>query len=61
MGFDHSIFGRSRDRLLQSEKHKEAFFKLLGLLVDEGLVKEKEKKCVDSTHIIANVAVPADT
>ncbi|MCS5695794.1 transposase [Desulfofundulus thermocisternus] len=61
MGFDHSIFGRFRDRLLQSEKHKEAFFKLLELLVDEGLVKEKEKQRVDSTHIIANVAVPAAT
>ncbi|WP_165613296.1 hypothetical protein [Desulfofundulus thermosubterraneus] len=43
------------------EKHKEAFFKLLELLIDGGLVKENEKHRIDSIHIIANVAVPAAT
>ncbi|MCL6559927.1 MAG: hypothetical protein K6U74_14270 [Firmicutes bacterium] len=26
MGFDHSVFGKFRDRLLASQKHKEALF-----------------------------------
>jgi IS5 family transposase len=59
MGFDHSVFGKFRDRLLTSQKHKEALFELVKMITDTGLIKQNESQRTDSFHIIANVAVPA--
>ncbi|HAU31358.1 MAG TPA: hypothetical protein DCW46_03575 [Desulfotomaculum sp.] len=59
MGFDHSVFGKFRDRLLTSQKHKEALFELVKMVTNAGLIKQNESQRTDSFHIIANVAVPA--
>ncbi len=59
MGFDHSVFGKFRERLLASSKHKEALFELVKMITDAGLIKKHENQRTDSFHIVANVAVPA--
>lgn len=59
MGFDHSVFGKFRERLMTSSKHKEALFELVKMITDAGLIKQNENQRTDSFHIIANVVVPA--
>ena len=59
MGFDHSVFGKFRERLMTSSKHKEALFELVKMITDAGLIKQNESQRTDSFHIIANVDVPA--
>ena len=59
MGFDHSVFGKFRERLLASQKHKEALFELVKMIADAGLIKQNENQRTDSFHVIANVAIPA--
>ncbi|GAB6274417.1 MAG: hypothetical protein STSR0004_12800 [Peptococcaceae bacterium] len=59
MGFDHSVFGKFRDRLLTSSIHKEALFELVKMVTGAGLIKQNESQRTDSFHIIANVVVPA--
>jgi transposase len=59
MGFDHNVFGKFRDRLMASQKHKEALFELVKMVTDAGLIKQNESQRTDSFHINANVAVPA--
>lgn len=61
MGFDHSAFGKFRDRLLFSQKHREALFTLVKMITKAGLIKQNENKRTDSFHIIAGVKVPAAT
>ncbi|MQL54031.1 transposase, partial [Desulfofundulus thermobenzoicus] len=51
--------GNFRDRLLESQQHKEALFTLVQMITDAGLIKKNENQRTDSFHIIANVAVPA--
>jgi hypothetical protein len=59
MDFDYSVFGKFREHLLASQKHKEAFFELIKMSTDSGLIKKHENQRTDSFHIVANVAVPA--
>ena len=56
--FDHSSLGDFRKRLLDHGKEKEVFDKILGKLVESGLVKKDEIQRIDATHIIADIAVP---
>ena len=60
-GFDHSLFGRFRDRLLTNPGYKEALFRQIELLKAEGHIKPDEPQRVDATHVVANIAVPSAT
>lgn len=59
MGFDHSSFGKFRERLLNLEKYKDIFYELVRMIADAGLIKRDEYQRTDAFHIVANVAVPA--
>jgi transposase len=56
--FDHSSLGDFRERLLQNGKEKEIFDKILGYLVEKGLIQKDEIQRIDATHVIANIAIP---
>jgi transposase len=56
--FDHSSLGDFRERLLKNGKEKEIFDRILDHLVKEGLIKRDEIQRIDTTHIIADVAIP---
>lgn len=55
-GFDHSLFGRFRDRLLTNPVYKEALFRQIELLKAEGYLKPDELQ-----RVVANIAVPSAT
>ncbi|QPJ61640.1 MAG: IS1182 family transposase [Candidatus Nitronauta litoralis] len=59
--FDHSSLGDFRKRLLEHEKEKEVFDKLLDKLVKEGLIGRNEIQRIDATHVIADIALPTMT
>lgn len=56
--FDHSSLGDFRKRLLQNEKEKEVFDRILKQLIKKGLIEENEIQRIDSTHVIADIAIP---
>ncbi len=56
--FDHSSLGDFRERLLQNEREHAVFDRILKHLVREGLIKEHETQRIDSTHVIADIAIP---
>jgi len=56
--FDHSSLGDFRKRLLENGKEKKIFDRILGELVDKGLVKKDEVQRIDATHVIADIAIP---
>jgi len=56
--FDHSSLGDFRERLLKNGKEKEIFERILGHLVEKGLVKRDEIQRIDATHVIADIAIP---
>ena len=59
--FDHSSLGDFRKRLLEHEQEKAVFDKLLGKLVNEGLIGRNEIQRIDATHVIADIALPTMT
>jgi transposase len=56
--FDHSSLGDFRKRLLQNDKEKEVFDRILGHLVKAGLIKKNEIQRIDATHVVADIAIP---
>jgi transposase len=56
--FDHSSLGDFRKRLLDNGKEKEIFDRILGHLVERGLIEKDEIQRIDATHIIADIAIP---
>lgn len=56
--FDHSSLGDFRERLLKSGKEKDIFDCIVGELIDKKLISKKEIQRIDSTHIIADIALP---
>lgn len=56
--FDHSSLGDFRKRLLENGREKEVFDRILGHLVDAGLIEKNEIQRIDATHVIADIAVP---
>jgi len=56
--FDHSSLGDFRQRLLETGREKEIFDKILGHLIEQGLVKKDEIQRIDATHVLADLAIP---
>lgn len=56
--FDHSSLGDFRKRLLEHGQAKMVFDKILDRLVTDGLIRRDEIQRIDSTHIIADIAIP---
>jgi len=56
--FDHSSLHDFRKRLLVNGKEKEAFDRILGALIDNGLIEKNEVQRIDATHVIADIAIP---
>ena len=56
--FDHSSLGDFRKRLLDNNKQKEVFDRILQELVDQELIGKTEIQRIDATHVIADVAIP---
>ena len=57
--FDHSSLGDFRERLLKNGKEKDIFERILGHLVESGLIKKDEIQRIDATHVIADIAIPS--
>lgn len=56
--FDHSSLGDFRKRLLNNDKQKEVFDRILQELVGQDLIGKTEIQRIDATHVIADVAIP---
>lgn len=56
--FDHSSLGDFRKRLLENEKEKAIFDKILNQLIERKLISKDEVQRIDATHVIADVAIP---
>jgi len=56
--FDHSSLGDFRKRLLENEKEKVIFDRVLNELIKQKLIKKDEIQRIDATHVIADVAIP---
>ena len=57
--FDHSSLGDFRDRLLKHQKEKVVFDRILGKLIEAGLIEKDEPQRIDATHVIADIAIPS--
>ena len=55
-GFDHSSLGKFRDRLLAETAERIGFDALLDGLRKAGLVKNRNRQRLDSTHVLGAVA-----
>lgn len=58
--FDHSSLGDFRKRLLEHEKEKAVFDRLLDKLVKDELIDRHEIQRIDATHVIADIALPIE-
>ncbi len=57
--FDHSSLGDFRQRLLENGKEKDIFDRIVQHLVDKKLIKKDEIQRIDTTHVIADIAIPS--
>jgi transposase len=57
-GFDHSLLGKFRDRLLSHGKERMSFEKLLEKLVEEQVLKPEEVQITDATQMVADISIP---
>ncbi len=56
-GFDHSVLSGFRERLVSNRKHELLLDRLLELLREKKLLKERGKQRTDSTHVLATIRV----
>lgn len=56
-GFDHSVLSHFRDRLVQSGRQELLLDRVLDLLRDKQLLKERTRQRSDSTHVLAAIRV----
>jgi len=56
-GFDHSVLSHFRDRLVQSGRQELLLDRVLNLLREKQLIKERGKQRTDSTHVLAAIRV----
>ena len=54
-GFDHSVLSHFRDRLIQSGRQELLLDRVLNLLREKQLIKERGKQRTDSTHVLAAI------
>jgi transposase len=57
-GFDHSLLGKFRDRLLRAGKERSSFEKLLEKLVAEEVLEPHEVQITDATQVVADISIP---
>jgi transposase len=57
--FDHSSLGNFRERLLENGREKEIFERIVQHLVDKKLIKKDEIQRIDTTHVLADIAIPS--
>jgi transposase len=56
-GFDHSVLSHFRDRLIESGRQELLLDRVLDLLREKKLLKERGKQRTDSTHVLAAIRV----
>lgn len=56
-GFDHSVLSHFRDRLVESGRQERLLDRLLDLLREKQLLKERGRQRTDSTHVLAAIRV----
>ncbi len=57
-GFDHTTLCKFRALLVENEQTRICFDTFRNLLVEEGLIQAKETAIIDTTHVIADIAIP---
>lgn len=57
-GFDHTTLCKFRGMLVENEQTRICFDTFRNLLIEEGLIKAKETAMIDTTHVIADIAIP---
>ena len=57
-GFDHSLLGKFRDRLLAHGRERVSFENLLEKLVEEQVLEPDEVQITDTTQMVADIAIP---
>lgn len=57
-GFDHTVLCKFRRMLVEHDQTRICFDKFRGALVKAGLIKEGETAVIDTTHVIADIAIP---
>lgn len=57
-GFDHATLCRFRGMLVENEKTRVCFDTFRNLLIEAKLIKSGEAAVIDTTHVIADIAIP---
>jgi transposase len=57
--FDHSSLWNFRKRLLENGCEKQIFDRIVQHLVDKKLIKKDEIQRIDTTHVLADIAIPS--
>lgn len=57
-GFDHTLLCKFRRMLLDHDQTKLCFEKFRGVLMEAGLIQAGETAVIDTTHVIADIAIP---
>lgn len=57
-GFNYSMLSKFRGMLVESKQAKLCFDRFRGALIEAGLIKAGETAVIDTTHVIADIAIP---
>jgi IS5 family transposase len=57
-GFDHTVLCKFRGMLVESDRAKLCFDRFREALVSAGLIQAGETAVIDTTHVIADIAIP---
>lgn len=57
-GFDHTLLCKFRKLLIENNETKFCFDKFRGVLIEAGYIKAGETAVIDTTHVIADIAIP---
>jgi transposase len=57
-GFDHTVLCKFRGMLVENDQAKVCFDRFRGALIEAGLIRSGEAAVIDTTHVIADIAIP---
>ena len=57
-GFDHTVLCKFRNMLIENNQTRLCFDKFREVLIEAGLIKRDEVAIIDTTHVIADIAIP---
>lgn len=57
-GFDHTVLCKFRRMLVEHDQTRVCFDKFRGALIESGLIKAGEVAVIDTTHVVADIAIP---